>query len=505
MLVTSCLPCGLSHLQAHRSVLPTPRQRDTLIAAHGEGWWVEDCIDAREESTRPRRAAAVAMSATAVTAATAATAATSIAEAVEAPWHEVRLGPASAESAAASLGEQIECGDVVLCLPEAATPAECVQLTAEASAAAEALRQARFETGLDPEGRARLPTLAAAARATAAGTPCAAPLSPEADAICCRVLRRMLRRIDAELPSLGTQLFGGAALGELLEADLLDFSSREPAVNVYGEGGARPIRPGGIGPGGRGRGCSGAVLTPCHATHVPGDFLAHKDHQRLTLLVALSEPHDFAGGGGAACSQALPLTAPPAGSARARPHTWPPQGEPAGEPAGLRQLDTPVGERDCPGAHSACAQPLNPCARAASEAADSTALDHPRHRLLGARLARPSRRGSGDRAATSRRHRAALRRPRDSRGHAGDRGRTRGLRRLVQPARRHGGAGGGGRAEPRYLWRSAVAREGRRPVCVASSTLHTHSHLVYNDVHAVQAFDTWCVYSRNSPCVASEL
>ena len=43
----------------------------------------------------------------------------------------------------------------------------------------------------------------------------------------------------------------------------------------------------------------------------------------------------------------------------------------------MRQLDTPVGERDCPEAHSACAQPLNPCARAASEAADSTALDHP--------------------------------------------------------------------------------------------------------------------------------
>ena len=266
MLVTSWLPCGwsptskspVSHFQARRSVLTTPRQRDTLIAAHGEGWWVEDCIDTREESTWPRRAAAVAMSATAAT-----TAATSIAEAVDAPWHEVRLGPASAESAAASLGEQLERGDVVLCLPEAATPAECVQLTAEASAAAEALRQARFETGLDPEGRARLPTLAAAARATAAGTPCAAPLSPEADAICCRVLRRMLRRIDAELPSLGTQLFGGAALGELLEADLLDFSSREPAVNVYGEGGARPIRPGGIGPDGRGRGRSGAVLTPC--------------------------------------------------------------------------------------------------------------------------------------------------------------------------------------------------------------------------------------------------
>ena len=352
MLVTSCLPCGwsptsqspVSHFQAHRSVLPTPRQRDTLIAAYGEGWWVEDCIDTREERTRPRRAAAAAMSATAAT-----TAATSIAEAVDAPWHEVRLGPASAESAAASLGEQLERGDVVLCLPEAATPAECVQLTAEASAAAEALRQARFETGLDPEGRARLPTLAAAARATAAGTPCAAPLSPEADAICCRVLRRMLRRIDAELPSLGTQLFGGAALGELLEADLLDFSSREPAVNVYGEGGARPIRPGGIGPGGRGRGRSGAVLTPC---------ARHARARRLPRPQGPPAPHAARGALRAArlwrWRWRSMLTGPPAHRPSrwqcpsSPPHTWPPQGEPAGEPAGLRQLDNPVGERGLP-------------------------------------------------------------------------------------------------------------------------------------------------------------
>ena len=233
------------HLQAHRSVVAVPRsQQDTLTATYGEGWWAGYCADRREERTRPRRAAAVAMSATAATAAAAATAATSRAVAVEAPWLEVRLGPASAESAAASPGEQLECGDVVLCLPDAATPAECVQLTAEASASAAALRRARFETGLDPEGRARLPTLAAAARATAAGTPCAAPLSPEADAICRRVLRRTLHLLDAELPSLGAQLFGGAALGRLLEEDLLDFSSREPAVNVYGEGGALPAAPG---------------------------------------------------------------------------------------------------------------------------------------------------------------------------------------------------------------------------------------------------------------------
>ena len=42
----------------------------------------------------------------------------------------------------------------------------------------------------------------------------------------------------------------------------------------------------------------------------PGGFLAHKDHQSLTLLVALSDPHDFAGGGGVAWSQALLLAGP---------------------------------------------------------------------------------------------------------------------------------------------------------------------------------------------------
>ena len=99
--------------------------------------------------------------------------------------------------------------------------------------------------------------------------------------------------------------------------------------------------------------------------------------------------------------------------------------------------------------------------RAASEGANSTAIDHARHRLLGARLARTSRRGTGDRAATTRRHRAALLRPCHARWHACDGGRARGLRGFVQPARWRSGPGGGGRAEPGYLWRPVVARRPR--------------------------------------------
>ena len=61
-------------------------------------------------------------------------------------------------------------------------------------------------------------------------------------------------------------------------------------------------------------------LLHCYiAYHLPGGFLAHKDHQSLTLLVALSDPHDFAGGGGATWSQALPLAAPELDPLRASP------------------------------------------------------------------------------------------------------------------------------------------------------------------------------------------
>ena len=41
----------------------------------------------------------------------------------------------------------------------------------------------------------------------------------------------------------------------------------------------------------------GYHITSYPTYHIPGGFLAHKDHQSLTLLLALSDPHDFAGGG----------------------------------------------------------------------------------------------------------------------------------------------------------------------------------------------------------------
>lgn len=185
-------------------------------------------------------------------------------------WHEAWLStPPPVPPAPSQLGQLVQRGDLVLCLPDVATADECAMLERAALEQADALQQRRFETGLDPEGRTRLPTAAAARRAATSGTPCAEPLSLTADEACSRVLRRTLRRIDETLPSLVVTLFdaadgSGGGLLSLLKADALEFSSREPAVNVYTDG---------------------------------GEFLAHKDHQALTVLVPLSAPDAFGGGG----------------------------------------------------------------------------------------------------------------------------------------------------------------------------------------------------------------
>ena len=57
----------------------------------------------------------------------------------------------------------------------------------------------------------------------------------------------------------------GGGLRQMHDDDALEFSSREPTVNVYSAG---------------------------------GEFLAHKDHQSLTVLIPLTDPdEDFEGGG----------------------------------------------------------------------------------------------------------------------------------------------------------------------------------------------------------------
>ena len=238
-------------------------------------------------------------------------------------------------------------------------------------------------------------------------------------------------------------------------------------------------------PPGRGRAGIGPVGEggAAHAMHVPGGFIARKGYYttdyatsytatlRTTYQAASSRTRTTRV---SRCSwrsptrTTLPVAAAQHGhelSRWQRPSSTP-FAPPQGAPPGLRQLDTlRRRERDCAEENGATGCVPSCCLlvleRAASEGANSPAIDHARHRLLGARLARTSRRGTGDRAATTRRHRAALLRPCHARWHACDGGRARGLRGLVQPARWRSGPGGGGRAEPGYLWRPVVARRPR--------------------------------------------
>ena len=137
-------------------------------------------------------------------------------------------------SAAAALASS----ESVLLLPDVARGAECDAIV---QACSEAL-----ELG---QRLVRLPSIQAMAAeaedsdAFNGDPPAGAPLSQiptEADAICNTILRRVLTIVDRELGPVSVTQFGTTALSELYETGSLEFASREPAVNVYAEGGNFP-------------------------------------------------------------------------------------------------------------------------------------------------------------------------------------------------------------------------------------------------------------------------
>ena len=149
--------------------------------------------------------------------------------------HEVWLQPATA---AYSTGQAIEQSEVLLVVPGLATGTECATLSEAARRCAEALGGAPgADLGAQPTGR--IPSIAAAARATRAGVECVAPLPAEADSIADSLLARVFALIDAQYPSIVSTLFGPDAesMLSLYEAGALNYHSREPAVNVYDAGG----------------------------------------------------------------------------------------------------------------------------------------------------------------------------------------------------------------------------------------------------------------------------
>ena len=175
-------------------------------------------------------------------------------------WSEVRIttGELCIETSETEALKHFQEGESVLLLKDLVSEQDCRALAMTATAQQQLWAD---QHGTNKNGMTRLPTIDAAKRAAATNTPCAESLNEEADYICQRILRRSVETIDEQLPSLSLALFGGK-IEPLLTNNGLAYSSREPAVNVYTTG---------------------------------GQFLAHEDGQKLTVLIVLG--CDFEGGG----------------------------------------------------------------------------------------------------------------------------------------------------------------------------------------------------------------
>ena len=178
-------------------------------------------------------------------------------------WRSVPIGDDAEDL---SIGEALKQGAALVLLDNIASAEECAALASAASKAARSDREKRRAADLPLTGLVRVPTVAAAERASISGTPCAKPLSTEASDLADVILRRVMEFVDVRLPSLTEVLFK-ESLCSLEVANALEFSSREPSLNVYTTG---------------------------------GEFLPHQDHQSLTVLMPLTAPDAAFSGGGTA-------------------------------------------------------------------------------------------------------------------------------------------------------------------------------------------------------------
>jgi hypothetical protein len=163
-----------------------------------------------------------------------------------------------------SIGERIKNGESVILIKDLVTPVECKYIIEEV------LRQDAAPTSLEKPGLVRVPSRAAAERAANSNIPCADPLSVDVDNLLRAILKRATSVMTEQIPSISEILFNGESVCQLLDTEQLKFSSREPAINIY---------------------------TP------NGEFLAHKDAQAITVLIPLSSPEQFRGGGTSFWSQ----------------------------------------------------------------------------------------------------------------------------------------------------------------------------------------------------------
>ena len=166
-------------------------------------------------------------------------------------WDDVLLSHAapSDEAPPTSAGESLARGESVIVIPGVATALECDSLRAAGVIAADAQRETRVLAGLKDATLVRVH-----------------PIPSEVQSASDALLLRVLAFVDREFPAIRTLLFGAdaATLCELFETGSLEYSCREPAINVYRES---------------------------------GEFNPHKDHQALTVLIPLSDPTtEFRGG-----------------------------------------------------------------------------------------------------------------------------------------------------------------------------------------------------------------
>ena len=182
---------------------------------------------------------------------------------------QINLGDEFPAANALDAGFALTSGLGVILLPNIVLEAECFELVDAALGSSSektipAAEEGRYGAGA-PRVRVRLFGRRPKGEIPARGMVCVNPLPSSVEQLVDDILIRIMSAVDLNFPTMAQNLFGMRSIADLACSGALEYSQREPALNIYWAG---------------------------------GEFLSHKDHQRLTILVPLSEPEkDFTGSG----------------------------------------------------------------------------------------------------------------------------------------------------------------------------------------------------------------
>ncbi|GFH51515.1 hypothetical protein CTEN210_07991 [Chaetoceros tenuissimus] len=181
-------------------------------------------------------------------------------------WQSIDIKNGNEESVVSSTFDYtsfIE-GESILVLEDLISTEELTSIKVAADEIQARNSSERMSKGLKNEGLVRIPLIDAAQRASKLNTPFADTFPRDIDDKLNTILSKVLDRLDSDHERLIERLLSCHRLQNLFKNDMLQFSSREPAVNVYTKG---------------------------------GSFRPHEDGQQLTVLIYLSHPTEFDGGG----------------------------------------------------------------------------------------------------------------------------------------------------------------------------------------------------------------